>query len=71
MWWILNVDGASRQTKAGIDLQLKSMVGEIIKQAIRLGFDASNNELEYEAMLAGIELAATMYADRLLIRSDS
>ena len=70
-WWTLNVDGASRQTGAGIGLQLKSLTGEISEQAIRLGFSASNNELGYEAILAGIKLAATMSVDRLLILSDS
>ena len=70
-WWTLNVDGASRQTEAGIGLQLKSPIGEKIEQAIRLGFNASNNESEYEAILAGIELAATVSADKLLIQSDS
>ena len=70
-WRTLNVDGASRQTGAGIDSQLKSPVGKKIKHAIRLGFSASNNELEYEAILAGIELAAIVSADKLLIRSDS
>ena len=37
-WWILNVDGASRQTGAGIGLELKSLVGKKIEQAIRLSF---------------------------------
>ena len=70
-WWILNVDGASRQTGAGIGLQLKSPVGEIIEQVIGLGLGASNNDSGYEAMLARIELAAIMSTDRILIRSDS
>ena len=70
-WWTLNVDRASRKTRAGISLQLKSLAGEKIEQAIRLGFSASNNESEYEAILVGIELAATVSADKLLIRSDS
>ena len=69
-WWILNVDGASRQTGTGIGLQLKSQAGERIEQAIRLSFSASNNESEYKALLAGIELAITMFADRLMIQSD-
>ena len=43
-WWTLNMDGASRQTGADIGLQLKSPAREIIEQAIRLGFNASNNE---------------------------
>ena len=70
-WWTLNVDGASRQTGVGIGFQLKSSTGEIIEQAIRLGFSASNNESEYEAIVAGIDLASTLSVDRLLIQSDS
>ena len=70
-WWTLNVDGASRETEAGIGLQLKSPSREKIEQAIRLGFNASNNESEYEAILAKIELAAIMSTDKLMIRSDS
>ena len=52
-------------------MQLKPPAGEIIKQAIRLGFIASNNESEYEAILAEIELAATVSDDKLLIQSVS
>ena len=65
------MDGASRQTGAGIGLQLKSPDGDKIEQAIRLGLCASNNESGYEAILAGIELAIVLSADKLMIRSDS
>ena len=65
------MDGASRQTEVSIGLQLKSLAKEKIEQAICLGFIASNNESEYEAILVGIELAATVSADKLLIQSDS
>ena len=61
----------SRQTGAGICLQLKSLSGDKIEQAIQLGFSTSNNDLEYEAILVGIELAAAISADKLIIRSDS
>ena len=70
-WWTLNVDGVSRQTEAKIGLQLKSPTWEKIEQAIYLGFNTSNNESEYETILVGIELAATVSADKLLIQSDS
>ena len=70
-WWTLCVDGASRQSGAGIRLQLTSPTGEIIEQVVRLGFGASNNESEYEAMIAGLELALAVGADSLSIRSDS
>ena len=70
-WWTLSVNRAPRQTGAGIGLQLKSLSGDKIAQAIRMGFSASNNESEYEAILAGIELASTISTDKLIIRSDS
>ena len=69
-WSTLNVDEASRKTGEGIGLQLKSPTGERIKQAIQLGFNASNNESEYEALLSKIELATDVSADKLL-NSDS
>ena len=70
-WWILSVDGASRQIGTGIGLQLKSPGGDKIEQAIQLGFNASNNESEYEAILTSIELAAALSIDKLIIRGDS
>ena len=70
-WWTFCVDGAFRQSGASIGLQLTSLIGERIEQAVRLGFSASNNESEYEAMIAGFELALVVGADSLLIRSDS
>ena len=70
-WWTLYVDRASRQSGAGVGLQLTSPAGERIEQAVRLGFNASNNESEYEALIAGVELALPMGANNLLIRSDS
>ena len=70
-WWTLCIDGASRQSGIGIGLQLTSPIGERIEQAVHLGFDASNNELEYEALITGVELALAVGADNLLIRSDS
>ena len=70
-WWTLNIVGASRQTGAGIGLQLKSPSGDKIEQAIRLGFNAFNNESEYEAIIAELELAVALSADKLLVQSDS
>ena len=69
--WTLNVDGASRKIEVGISSQFKSQTGEKIEQVICLGFSASNDKSKYEAILAIIELAATMSANKLLIQSDS
>ena len=70
-WWTLCVDKASKQTGAGIGLQLTSLTGESIEQAVWLGFSATNKELEYEAMIAGLELALAMGTDSLSIQSNA
>ena len=69
-WWTLNIDGAFRQTETGVGLQLKSPSGDKIEQAIRLGFSAFNNESEYDAILAGLELATALSSGKLLVKSD-
>ena len=68
---MLNVDGASRQTRAVVGLQLKAPTGEMIEQAIRLDFPASNNETEYEVILVGINLATSISSEKIIIRSNS
>ena len=70
-WWALCVDGAFRESGAGIGLQLTSPTGERIEQAVCLGFSASNNKSEYEAIIAGLEFALAIGANSLLIQSDS
>ena len=70
-WWTLNVDRASRQTRAGLGLQLKALTGEVIEQAIRLDFPVSNNKAEYEEIIAGLDLASSVSSEKIIIRSDS
>ena len=69
--WILNVEGASLQMGAGVSLQLKALTGERIEQTIRLDLPASNNKTEYEAILAGIDLAKSVFSEKLIIHRDS
>ena len=66
-WWTLYVNRASRQSGANIGLQLTSPSGERIEQAVCLGFSASNNKSEYEAIIAGLDLALAVGANSLLI----
>jgi len=47
------VDGASYSKGAGIEIVLTTPEGSIIKQSFTLGFPTSNNESEYEVILAG------------------
>lgn len=50
---------------------LISLDGEILEQSIRLGFKASNNEAEYEALIVGLKLAVAAEADEVIIFCDS
>ena len=65
------MDSASRQTRVGVGLQLKAPTGERIEHAIRLDFPASNNEAEYEAILASIDLTISVSSENIIIQSDS
>ncbi|XP_028058581.1 uncharacterized protein LOC114262423 [Camellia sinensis] len=69
--WKLFVDGASNRHGAGLGIVLNSLNGLIIKQAITLGFPASNNEAEYEALLAKLRSALRMKATAVMVFSDS
>ncbi|GFZ06814.1 hypothetical protein Acr_18g0009840 [Actinidia rufa] len=55
--WILFVDGSSNQHGRGAGLVIQTPSGEQMEYAIRIGFKATNNEAEYEALLAGDYLA--------------
>nr|CAN64615.1 hypothetical protein VITISV_036196 [Vitis vinifera] len=70
-WWILRVDGASSSLGSGVGLLLQSPTGEHLEQAIRLGFFASNNEAEYEAILSGLGLTLALSVSKVRIYSDS
>ena len=39
-----------------VGLILQSPTGELMEQAIRLNFSISNSKVEYEAILAGLDL---------------
>ena len=67
----MRVDGASRSSASGVGLLLQSPTGEQLEQAIQLGFPASNNETEYEAILSGLDLALALSVSRFRVYSDS
>ena len=55
--WKLFVDGASNRHGAGLGIVLISPAGLTIDHSITLGFSASNNEAEYEALLPELKSA--------------
>ena len=69
--WGLYVDGSSNDGGSEACLILVSPEGHRIHYALKFRFKASNNEAEYEALIAGLELAKEMKVESLDILSDS
>ena len=65
------MDGAANAQGSGASLILTSPDGIDVAYALKLGFQASNNKVEYEVIIAGLNLAHTMDADQLEVSSDS
>jgi ribonuclease HI len=65
------VDGASNAKGLGTGVIIVTPDDTVIKQLIQLDFKASNNETEYEAVLAGLNSAKTLGAKNLIIHCDS
>jgi len=68
---MLSVDGSSNKQGSGVGIVLEGPNGVLIEQALRFAFKASNNQAEYEALIAGMLLAKEMGAHSLLAKSDS
>ncbi|XP_013632851.1 PREDICTED: uncharacterized protein LOC106338416 [Brassica oleracea var. oleracea] len=69
--WTLHVDGSSTNKGAGAGVQLQSPTGELIRHSFSFGFPASNNEAEYESLIAGLRLAKAIKTKRLSAYCDS
>ena len=54
--WKVYVDGATNQRGSGVGLVLISPEMITIEKSLRLGFSATNNEAEYEALLEGMSM---------------
>ncbi|GKC99244.1 reverse transcriptase domain-containing protein [Tanacetum coccineum] len=55
--WKLYNDGASSPDGAGAGLMLIDSAGKEYTYALRFEFETTNNEAEYEALLAGLRIA--------------
>ncbi|KAL0355715.1 UNVERIFIED_CONTAM: Pro-Pol polyprotein [Sesamum radiatum] len=69
--WLLHVDGSSTIQGSGAGIVITSPQGKDLEFAIMFGFKASNNEAEYEALVAGMKMAHEAGARHLLAYSDS
>ena len=69
--WIIHMDGSSTQHAGGIGVVLQSPKGDRLTYKVRLQYQTTNNEVEYETLLKGLELAKSIEAKSILILGDS
>ncbi|XP_075633448.1 uncharacterized protein LOC142605908 [Castanea sativa] len=55
--WRIHTDGSSNKHARGAEVVLHTPEGDKIECMIRLDFSTTNNEAEYEALIAGLDLA--------------
>ncbi|XP_074323318.1 uncharacterized protein LOC141660250 [Apium graveolens] len=63
--------GESKNNLSGAGLILQSPDGFLIEYAMKLDFPTTNNETEYEALIAGVGLARTLRVKNLKVYGDS
>ena len=69
--WKVYVDGTTKQRGFEVGLVLESPEKTIIEKSLRLGFSATNNEAEYEALLQGMAMVRKMGGKAIEMFSDS
>ena len=69
--WKVYVDGAANQRGSRVGLVLISLKRATIEKSLRLGFSATNNEAEYEALLQGMTMVQKMGGKVVEMFSDS
>ncbi|XP_025640864.1 uncharacterized protein [Arachis hypogaea] len=69
--WSIHVDGASNKEGSGAGILLKEGDKVVAEQSLQFRFNASNNQAEYEALLAGLKLALQLQIPRITAYCDS
>lgn len=69
--WSLFTDGASSGEETGAGLRLVNPECHEFTYAIKLDFNSTNNEIEYEAFLIGLQIDKKLGAQHLEARVDS
>lgn len=67
----MHVDGSSTSVVVGEGGVLITLEKAKLKYAIKFGFKATNNEVEYEPMITGLSLAYELGAKKVKVKRDS
>jgi hypothetical protein len=69
--WVMYFDDSLNLEGAGVGVLLISPTGEQLKYVLQIFWKVSNNKAEYEALLHGLRLVASLGIKRLLVHGDS
>jgi len=69
--WTLHVDGSSNPKGDGAGIVLEGPNDILIEKSLHFAFKTSNNQAEYEAILAGLSLACEVGVKSLTCKTDS
>jgi len=69
--WTLHVDGSSNPKGAGAGIELEGPNDILIEKSLHFAFKTSNDQAEYEAILAGLSLAREVGVKTLTCKTDS
>ena len=69
--WSIHTDGSFNRQIGGAGVVLHSSEGDKIECMVHLDFPTTNNEVEYEALIAGLDLAKATGAENLVVYCDS
>jgi len=68
--WTLHFDGASSREGNGAGILLISPTGKWIPLSFKLEYEATNNVVEYEALLLGLQTARSMNIQNIKVLGD-
>ncbi|XP_030925807.1 uncharacterized protein LOC115952727 [Quercus lobata] len=69
--WSIHTDGSSNRQAGGDGVVLHSPEGDKVECMVRLDFPTTNNEVEYEALIAGLDLTKAAGAANMVVYCDS
>ncbi|XP_021776322.1 uncharacterized protein LOC110740133 [Chenopodium quinoa] len=69
--WAVFTDGSATVNGSGAGVVITTPEGRNFEYALKFSFKASNNEAEYEAAVAGLELCIALEAEHVCLKTDS
>ena len=69
--WNIHTDGSSNRHAGGAGVVIQTSEGDKIESIIQLDFPTPNNKVEYEALVARLDLTKAAGAENMIMHCDS